>query len=167
MSRLTRRPVVLAVAGLGLGLLAYQLVPRDEARIAARLDQLCSSMNQTRDAASLQRLRQGLPGILDPEVQLRVVELNEELSGLSQVTLRAEELLSGAPLTFALSAVKVQITAERARVDLDLLVTISGSGEQRRDLRRTRVFLRHKDATWLIEQIVVEPIAPSEPEPRP
>ena len=155
------------MACLGLGLLAYQLVPRDETRIAAVLAQLCSQLNQTRDEASLARLRQALPAALEPEAQLRLVELNEELAGLPELSSRASELLNGAPLTFALNSVQIQITGDRARVDTDLLITVSGSGEQRRDLRRTRILLRKTSAAWLIERVEIDPVAPSEPEPRP
>jgi hypothetical protein len=164
---LARRPLVLALACLGLGLLVYQLVPRDETRIAAVLERLCSQLNQTRDEASLARLRQALPAALDSQIRLRIVELNEQLAGLPEVSARAEELLQGAPLTFALNSVQIQITGARARVDADLLVTVSGSGEQRRDLRRTRVELRRANGAWLVERMDIDPVAPSEPEPRP
>jgi hypothetical protein len=145
----------------------YQLIPRDDTRIVAVLQMLCTRLNQTRDEASLEQLRLGLQGALEPRIQLRIAELNEELIGLPQVATRAEALLSGAPLTFALSAVQVQTTGDRARVDCDLLVTVSGSGEQRRDLRPTRILLRQAKGAWLIERIEVDRVAPSEPEPRP
>jgi hypothetical protein len=158
---------VLALAGLGLGLLGYQLVPRDETRIAAVLEQLCSRLNQTRDDASLERLRQAFPGALDPQVRLRIVELDEELSGLARVSARADGLLRGAPLSFALNSVQIQVTSDRARVDTDLLVTVSGSGEQRRELRRTRILLHKTNGAWFVERVEIDPIAPSELEPRP
>lgn len=149
------------------GLLAYQFVPRDETRVAGVLERLCSQLNQTRDEASLGRLRETLPSALEPQIRLRIAELDEELSGLAQVSARAEGLLSGAPLTFALNSVQVQLTPGRARVTADLLVTVSGSGEQRRDLRRTRVLLRKDSEAWRIERVEIDPVAPSEPEPRP
>ncbi len=158
---------MLVAACLALGVLAYQLVPRDETRIAAVLEQLCSRVNQTRDEASLERLRRALPGALDSQVRLRIVELDEQLSGLSEVSTRATELLGGAPLTFALNSLQIQVAGERARVDMDLLLTVSGSGEQRRDLRRTRVALRKSNGAWLVERAEIDPVAPSEPEPRP
>ena len=135
--------------------------------MARVLDTLCSQLNRTRDEASLGRLREALPALLRPQIQLRIAELDEELSGLAQVSARAEGLLGGAPLTFALSSVQVQQTPGGARVDLDLLVTVSGSGEQRRDVRRTRVLLRKDADAWRIERVDVEAVAPSEPEPRP
>jgi hypothetical protein len=148
-------------------LLAYQLVPRDETRIAAVLEHLCSQLNQTRDEASLGRLRQALPGALESEIRIRIVELDEQLTGLPEVSARAEQLLQGAPLTFAVNSVQIQITGARARVDADLQVTVSGSSEQRRDLRRTRVELQHANGAWLIARVEIDPVAPSEPEPRP
>jgi ketosteroid isomerase-like protein len=158
---------VLALACLGLGLFAYRLVPREERRIAAVLEQVCSRLNQTRDEASLDRLRRALPAVLDAQIQLHVVELGDEIAGLPEASSRAAELVSGAPLTFALSSEQIQVTGDRARVDLDLLVTVSGSGEQRRDLRRTRVLLRKSQGAWLVERVEIEPVAPSEPEARP
>lgn len=162
-----RRPLVLALAGLGFALLGYQFVPHDETRIAGVLERLCSQLNQTRDEASLRRLRQALPAALEPQIRLRIVELDEQLAGLPDVSARAQELLQGAPLTFALKDAQIQISGARARADADLLVTVSGSGEQRRDLRRTHVELQRANGAWLVERIEIEPVAPSEPEPRP
>jgi hypothetical protein len=164
---LGRRPLLLTLACLALGLLAYELVPRDETRIASLLERLCTQLNQTRDLASLARLRAALPSALEPQVALRLVELELELEGLPSVQARAADLLSGAPLTVALSSVETHLSGNHARVDADLLVTLSGSGEQRRDLRRTRVFLRKHGASWQIERLEVDPVAPSEPEARP
>ncbi|MET0793815.1 MAG: nuclear transport factor 2 family protein [Polyangiaceae bacterium] len=162
-----RRALFVALACALSGLLAYQFVPRDETRIADLLEQLCSRLNQTRDAASLERLRQTLPGALDPQVRIRIVELDEEWAGLTQVSTRADELLAGAPLSFALNSVQIQAADGHARVNADLLVTVSGSGEQRRDLRRTSILLRKASAGWRIERVEIDPVADSEPEPRP
>ena len=167
MRRIERRALITVLACGAGGLLAYQLLPRDEARVASILERLCSQLNQTRDEASLGRLREALPSALAPQIRLRIAELDEELSGLAQVSARAEGLLDGAPLTFALNSVQVQLTPGRARVDADLLVTVSGSGEQRRDVRRTRALLRKDPDAWRIERVDIEPVAPSEPEPRP
>ena len=142
-------------------------MPRDETRVAGILEGLCIQLNQTRDERSLTRLRQGLPLVLDPDVRLRIVELDDELAGLPLVSERSRQLLDGAPLSFALNSEHIRITGDRAQVDVDLLVTVSGSGEQRRDLRRTRVALRKQSDVWRIERVEIEPVAPSEPEPRP
>jgi len=54
-----------------------------------------------------------------------------------------------------------------ARVDADLSVTVRGSGEQRRELRRTRVRLRKPSSRWQIENVEVDPVEFAEPEARP
>ncbi len=52
-------------------------------------------------------------------------------------------------------------------MDADLLLTVSGSGEQRRDLRRTRVLLRKTDAAWRIERVEIDAGCAVRAEPRP
>jgi len=167
VSGLARRPFLLAALSLALVGLVYELLPSDESRIADLLAELCSLLNQTRDPASLARLRQLLRRVLMPEARLRVSELDQDLEGASLLVLRSGELLSSAPLSFALNSVAIHLSGKLARVDCDLIVTVRGSGEQRRDLRHTRVRLvKHGDA-WRIEAAEVDAVAPSEPEARP
>jgi hypothetical protein len=54
-----------------------------------------------------------------------------------------------------------------ARVDLDLILTVRGSGEQSRDLRHTHVRLAKSAAGWRIEAVEINAVAPSQPEARP
>jgi ketosteroid isomerase-like protein len=83
------------------------------------------------------------------------------------VLARAGELLDEPPLTFALSNVEVKVSGRLARVDADLALSIRGGGEQRRELRHSRVRLAKHADRWQIEAIEVDPIVPSEPEARP
>jgi hypothetical protein len=158
---------MVAGACLALGLLAFELAPRDETRVERLLSELCAELNQTRDEASLARLRLFLSHALRPEVELQAAELGHELKGVAAVSMRAFELLSLPPLSFAWSSMDIHLSGMRARVDADLWVTVRGSGEQHRDLRRSRVSLVKLGAVWQIEAIAVDPLAPSEPEARP
>ncbi len=168
MTRLGRRPLVIAVALLACAIIAYELAPRDETRISALLDELCARLNQTKDASSLAGLRQFLATALLPQVNVRAGELRQELQGIEDVSARAQDLLDGPPLSFALSSVQIKLSERLARVDADLVVSVRGGGEQRRDLRRTRVRLAKREGRWRIEGAVeVDPVAPSEPEARP
>jgi hypothetical protein len=164
---LGRRPLVVASACLVLLVLAYELAPRDEARVERLLNDSCAELNQTRDEASLGRLRQFLSSALRPEVEVRAPELGQALLGLGAVSTRAEELLSVPPLSFAWSSVETHLSGNRARVDADLWITVRGSGEQHRDLRRSRLTLIKLGESWQIEAVAVDPVAPSEPEARP
>ena len=162
-----RRPLVIAVALLALAMIGYELAPRDERRINAVLDELCARLNQTRDASSLSALRQFLSGALLPQISVRASELGQDLQGLEQVSTRAADLLVGAPLSFALSSVEIKVSERLARVEAELLVSVRGGGEQRREVRHTRVRLAKHEGDWQIEAVEVDPIAPSEPEARP
>jgi len=167
VSAIGRRPLVISAACLGLGLLAYQFLPRDETRITSLLEELCGRLNQTRDQESLARLQQRLSVLLSPHVELDIDELEQRLLGVRAVSERAADLLTGAPLTFALSSVEIHLTGHLARVDADLLVTVRGGGEQRRELRRTRLRLVKPDTEWQLEAVEIAAVLPSEPEARP
>jgi len=167
VSAIGRRPLVISAACLGLGLLAYQFLPRDETRITSLLEELCGRLNQTRDQESLARLQQRLSVLLSPHVELDIDELEQRLLGVRAVSERAADLLTGAPLTFALSSVEIHLTGHLARVDADLLVTVRGGGEQRRELRRTRLRLVKPDTEWQLEAVEIAALLPSEPEARP
>jgi len=162
-----RRPLVIAAALLALAIIGYELAPRDERRINAVLDELCARLNQTRDQSSLAALRQFLPAALLPQISVHASELGQDLQGLAEVSARAEDLLAGAPLSFALNSVEIKISDRLARVEAELLISVRGGGEQRREVRHTRVRLAKHEDRWQIEAAEVEPIAPSEPEARP
>ena len=167
MTQLGRRPFLIAVALLAGALIGYTLMPRDETRISALLDELCARLTQTRDANSLASLQQFLASALLPEVRVQAAELVQELQGVPEVSARAAELLAGPPLSFALNSVEVRVSGRLARVEAELLLSVRGGGEQRREVRRTRVRLAKHEAHWQIEAVEVDPIAPSEPEARP
>lgn len=167
MTRIGRRPLVITVVVLSCAIIGYQLVPRDETRINARLDELCARLTQARDPSSLESLRQFLAQASLPSLGVRVVELGLDAQGVEEASEYAKRLLEGPPLTFALNSVEIKISDRLARVEAELLVSVRGGGEQRREVRRTRVRLaKHTDA-WQFEAVEVEPIAPSEPEARP
>jgi len=148
-------------------LIGYELVPRDETRIRAVLDELCAHLNQTKDANSLAILRQFLSTAVLPQISLRAPELGQDLQGADEVSARAQDLLEGAPLSFALNSVEIKVSDRLARVEAELLLSVRGGGEQRRQVRRTRVRLAKHADRWQIEAVEVDPIAPSEPEARP
>ena len=148
-------------------LIGYELVPRDETRIRAVLDELCAHLNQTKDANSLAILRQFLSTAVLPQISLRASELGQDLQGADEVSARAQDLLEGAPLSFALNSVEIKVSDRLARVEAELLLSVRGGGEQRRQVRRTRVRLAKHADRWQIEAVEVDPIAPSEPEARP
>jgi hypothetical protein len=163
-----RRAFLIVVLSLGVALVGYELLPRDERQITRLLDDLCASLNQARDAAGLAELQRSLQGALLPNASVRVTELGIDAQGTGEVTQRARELLtSGAPLSFALNSLEIHLSGRLARVDVDLLVTTRGSGEQSRDLRHSHVQLAKSAAGWRIEAVEIEPVAPSEPEARP
>ncbi|HEY3255529.1 MAG TPA: hypothetical protein VGJ91_16335 [Polyangiaceae bacterium] len=167
MSRFGRRPLVTAVALLACALLGYELLPRDETRITALLRDLCARMNQTKDEESLAALRQFLALALLPQVSVHAPELEQDLQGKDEVAARAHALLEGAPLSFTLNSLEVKVSGPLARAEAELLVAVRGGGEQRREVRHTRVRLAKHEAGWQIEAVEVDPIAPSEPEARP
>lgn len=167
MNRLGRRPLVIAVVVASCALIGYQLLPRDETRIGAILNELCAKLTQTRDASSLSELRQFLHSALLPQASLRAPELGEEISGVDALSARANDLLATAPLTFAVNSVEIRVSGLLARVEAELLVSVRGGGEQRREVRHTRVRLAKREEQWRIEAVEVDPIAPSEPEARP
>lgn len=167
MNRPGRRPLVIAVVVLVCALVGYQLLPRDESRISAVLNEACARLTQTRDANSLAELRQFLQRALLPQAGLRAPELGEEISGVDALSARASDLLGNAPLSFALNSVEVRVSGALARVEAELLVSVRGGGEQRREVRHTRVRLAKREEQWRIEAVEVDPIAPSEPEARP
>jgi len=167
VTRLGRRPLVIAMVVFSCALIGYELVPRDETRIRAVLDELCAHLNQTKDANSLAILRQFLSTAVLPQISLRAPELGQDLQGADEVSARAQDLLEGAPLSFALNSVEIKVSDRLARVEAELLLAVRGGGEQRRQVRRTRVRLAKHADRWQIEAVEVEPIAPSEPEARP
>jgi hypothetical protein len=160
-----RRSLLLALP-LG-GFLAYELVPRDDRRILALLDDLCAELTRTRDAAGLAALDAGLRKAALPEVTVQAAELGEELRGIDALVGRARELLSAPPLTFTLADAEAHVSGDLARVSANLIVTERGSGEQHRDLRLTEVRLRRVGSTWRVEAARVDPVRPAEPEARP
>ena len=167
MTRLGRRPLVLAALALSCAVIGYQLWPRDETRIAALLDELCGRLSQTRDRNSLAALRQFLPLASLPQLSVRASELGQDLQGVEEVSLRAQDLLTGPPLSFSLNSVEIKVSGLLARVEAELLVSVRGGGEQRREVRHSRVRLAKHDDGWKIEAVEVDPIAFSEPEARP
>ncbi|HKO48682.1 MAG TPA: hypothetical protein VJV79_13215 [Polyangiaceae bacterium] len=167
MTRSGRRPLVIAMAVLSCAVIGYELMPRDERRIGALLDESCARLNQTKDLESLANLRQFLAAALLPQVSVRAPELAQDLQGVSEVSAHAGELLAGPPLSFALSSVEIKVSGRLARVEAELLVSVRGGGEQRREVRHSRVRLAKHADSWQIEAVEVDPIAPSEPEARP
>lgn len=155
------------MACFALGIVGYEFWPRDETRISTLLNDLCALLNRTRDQASLDRLRLFLRGALRPEVEVRVSELDAELSGVAAVSARAQDLLSSPPLSFAWSSVEIHLSGSLARVEADLWVTVRGSGEQHRDLRRTSVRLIKIGGAWQIEAVDIAEVPSAEPEARP
>jgi hypothetical protein len=160
-----RRTLVVALA-FG-GLLGYELVPREERRILGVVNDLCAELNQTRDAPTLAALQQALRAALTPEVSLALPELGQSWSGLDPTCERAQQLLTGPPLSFSLVDTEVHVSGALARVNANLIVTERGSGEQHRDLRLTEVRLRKSGKIWQIEAVRVDPVRPAEPEARP
>jgi hypothetical protein len=167
VTRFGRRPLVIAVVLLALAAVGYYLSPRDESRVSAVLEDLCARLNQTKDASSLASLRRFLQGALLPQISVRATELGQELQGLDEVSARAQDLVEGAPLSFALTSVEVRVSGRLARVEAELLVSVRGGVEQRREVRHTRARLAKHEERWQIEAVEVDPIAPSEPEARP
>ncbi|HET7541225.1 MAG TPA: hypothetical protein VFK05_15210 [Polyangiaceae bacterium] len=162
-----RRALVISVIAFSCALIGYQLWPRDESRIGALLDELCGRLSQTKDQDSLAALRQFLTAALLPQISVRAPELGQDLQGVEEVSARAQDLLMGPPLSFALNSVEIKISGHLARVEAELLVSVRGGGEQRREVRRTRVRLAKHGESWQIEAVEVDPIAFSEPEARP
>jgi hypothetical protein len=162
-----RRPALLISVSVALGLLGYGLWPRDEPQIVDLLNDLCAQLNQAKDEARLRELQASLRATLVPEASVRVSELDAEWQGQSTIVERSRDLLSGPPLAFVLSGIEVHLSGPLARVDADLSVTVRGSGEQRRELRRTRVRLRKPSSRWQIENVEVDPVEFAEPEARP
>ena len=158
---------MIAVAAVSCAVVGYQLIPRDESRIGGLLDEMCARLTRTRDESSLAALRQFLQTASLPQVSLRAPELGEELEGVEALSTRAHALLDTAPLSFALNSVEVKVSGTLARVEAELLVSVRGGGEQRREVRHTRVRLAKHDERWQIEAVEVDPIAPAEPEARP
>jgi ketosteroid isomerase-like protein len=165
VARVARRPLFVALVGVLL--LGYELLPRDEPRIMSLLNGLCAKLNQTRDAATLAAFQSALRAALLPEVLVRAPELGQDLSGPDAVSERSRELLSGPPLSVSLSDTEVHVSGALARVTANLIATLRGSGEQQRDLRFTEVRLRKSGGEWRIEAVVIDPVRPAEPEARP
>lgn len=157
------------MVAVGFGLVGYELWPRDETRIASLLNDLCAQFNETRDPGSLARLKQSVNAALLPNASVRVVELGIDAEGREQITreMAGELLAAGVPLSFSLSSMEIHLGANLARVDLDLLVMPQGSGEQRRDLRHTRVLLNKVGSDWKLEAVEIDGVAESQPEARP
>ena len=167
MPRLGRRSLVIAVLLFACVIVGYELLPRDETRISALLEEGCAQLNRTRDKSSLSTLQHFLASALLPQVSVHGAELGQDLQGIEEVSARAADLLDGPPLSFALSSVEIKISGRLARVEAELLVSVRGGGEQRREVRRTRVRLAKHTDRWQIEALEVDPIAFSEPEARP
>ena len=147
-----RRSLVIAALALG----------------AALLNDLCAHLNQAHDQAGLAELQRSLDTELLPNASVRVRELALDMQGENEIARRArEQLESGVPLSFAWNSLEVHLSGRLARVDVDLLVTTRGSGEQSRDLRHTHVRLTKLAAGWRIEAVEIDPVAASEPEARP
>lgn len=164
---LSGRRRALTVAFVVIGLLGYALMPRDEQRLTSLLNELCVKANQTRDAATLADLEATLRSELTPHFVARAPELGQDLLGQNDVIARSADLLTGVPLSFALTDVEVHVSGDLARVDANLIVSPRGSSEQHRDLRATQVRLHKVGKAWRIEAIDVDPVRPSEPEARP
>ena len=163
-----RRPLVFVGLAALLALTGYELLPRDERQITSSLNGLCAKLNQAHDEAGLAELQRALRGALLPNANVRVTELGIDVQGADEITQRArEQLVSGVPLSFALNSLEIHLSGRLARVDVDLLVTARGSGEQSRDLRHTHVRLAKSAAGWRIEAVDIDPVAASEPEARP
>jgi len=152
---------------LSAALIGYELWPRDESRINALLNELCGRLSQAKDQGSLAALRQFLSAGVLPQISVHALELGQDLQGVEEVSARAQDLLTGPPLSFALNSIEIKISGHLARVEAELLVSIRGGGEQRREVRRTRVRLAKHTDSWQIEAVEVDPIAFSEPEARP
>jgi hypothetical protein len=160
-----RRALVVALAlGVSVG---YELIPREERRVLGVVNDLCSQLNQTRDAASLALLQQALRASLVPGVTVEIAELGQAWSGLDTSCERSQELLAGPPLSFSLVDTEAHVSGALARVNANLIVTERGSGEQHRDLRQTEVRLRKSGKIWQIEGVRIDPVRPAEPEARP
>jgi len=143
-------------------------LPEDERQIAGLLGDLCAELNQAHDESGLVQFQQALHSALLANASLRVTELGIDVQGADEITARArEQLARGVPLSFALNSLEVHRTGRLARVDVDLLVTIRGSGEQSRDLRHTHIRLAKAAGAWRIEAVDIDPVAASEPEARP
>jgi hypothetical protein len=155
------------VALFALVLLGYELMPREAGRVTSLLGELCAKANQTRDAATLADLQASLRGALTPELVAHAPELGPDLIGRDEVIARSRDLLTGAPLSFALTDVEAHVTGNWARVDASLIVSVSGSSEQHRDLRPLEVRFRKAAKGWQIEAVDLEPLRPAEPEARP
>jgi hypothetical protein len=166
MPQVFRRPLAIAVLVIG-ALLGYALLPRDQARIPSLLGDLCAELNQVRDEASLGSLEAVLPNQVEPQIIIRAPELDPGLEGLRAVLDRAPELLSVAPLSFALSDLDVHVSGALARVEADLNVTVRGSAEQRRELRRTHIRLAKVGSVWRVEAVEIDAALPQVPEARP
>ncbi len=142
-------------------------MPRDETRISALLADACARLNQTKDASSLADLRQFLAIALLPQVSVHSTELGQDLQGIDEVSARAEDLPERAPLSFALNSVEIKVSGRLARVEAELLLSVRGGGEQRREVRHTRVRLAKHEHSWPIAAVEVDPVAPTEPEASP
>jgi hypothetical protein len=158
---------VWTIALLALVLLGYALLPREEGRLTSLLGELCTKANQTRDAATLADLQAALRGALTSEFVAHTPELGPDMVGPEQVIARSRDLLTGAPLSLALTDVEAHVTGNLARVDASLIASVRGSSEQHRDLRALEVRFRKSANGWQIEALDLEPLRPAEPEARP
>ena len=157
------------MAAVGVGVVGYELWPRDETRISSLLNELCAQFNEVSDPGSLARLKQSVNSALLPNASVRVAELGIDAEGREEITryMASGLLAAGAPLSFSLSSIEIHLSGKLARVDLDLLVMPHGSGEQRRDVRHTRVRLNKGGGGWKIEAVEIDGVAESQPEARP
>ncbi len=155
------------IALLALVLLGYELMPREEGRITNLLSELCAKANQTRDAATLSELQASLRGALTANFAAHAPELSQDTLGEGDVMARSRDLLTSAPLSFALTDIESHVTGNLARVDGNLMVSVRGSSEQHRDLRPLEVRLHKSSTGWQIEAVDLEPVGPAQPEARP
>lgn len=155
------------LALLALVLLGYELMPREEARITKLLSELCAKANQTRDAATLAELQASLRSALTTNFVAHAPELSQDTLGLEALMARSRDLLTGAPMSFALTDIESHVAGNVARIEGNLLVSVRGSSEQHRDLHPLEVRLHKSSSGWQIEAVDLEPIAPAEPEARP
>lgn len=158
---------VWTIALLVLVLVGYELMPREEGRVTNLLGELCTKANQTRDAATLADLQALLRSALTSNFVAHAPELGQGVLGPAEVIVRSRDLLSGAPLSFALTDVEARVTGNVARVGASLLVSVRGSSEQHRDLRPIEVRFHKSAKGWQLEAVDLEPLRPAEPEARP
>jgi hypothetical protein len=163
--RFARRNYLLLIA-TGV-LLALRFRPTDEKRITSLLNDLCAELNQTRDTETLTRLEADVHAVVDPHVIVHAPEFGQDFHEQSSLDHWSSELLTSVPLSFSLVDLNVQVKERTAHVSANLLATVRGSGEQRRDLRPTEVDLEKSAGKWRIVRVFMDPVRAAPPEARP